>query len=57
MFLRTLVYFGYFYTDGDFSVDLNQGPTVVRVGHGFEFEELVDTVEVLGDTSFIFHLN
>lgn len=42
---------GYFYADGSFSVVVPSGPTTVRVSHGPEYDTVVRSVDVSGDTT------
>ncbi len=47
---------GYFYTDGSFSVYLPEGPATVTVGHGYEYERLVASIDVVADTSVVLEM-
>ncbi len=44
---------GYFYADGSFSVVVPAGATTVRVSHGPEYDAVVRSVVVSGDTTVV----
>lgn len=46
--------FDYFYSDGCFTVLVPVGQTVVRLGHGFEYAEITDTVDISADTAIVY---
>lgn len=48
---------GYFYTEEACHVTVEPGTTIVRIGHGFEYEAVEETLEVLYDTTIVFALN
>jgi hypothetical protein len=48
---------GYFYTGGSFWVEVEPGVVVVRVGQGFEYAELIDTLCMQSDTAIVLELN
>jgi TolB protein len=48
---------GYFYTEGRSTLFVPEGPTRVTISKGFEFETLVDTIEVRTDTTLVYDLN
>lgn len=46
----------FFYTGGAVTLCLPESTTVIRIGHGPEYRAVTDTVEILGDTSFVYRL-
>jgi hypothetical protein len=48
---------GYFYTKGQSSMFVPEGPAEVIVSRGFEFATIVDTVKVLRDTTVTYDLS
>jgi hypothetical protein len=42
---------GYFYCDGDFTLSVPTGPTVVRIARGPEYYPSLDTLTIHGDTT------
>ncbi|UCF05057.1 MAG: CehA/McbA family metallohydrolase [bacterium] len=49
--------YGYFYASGIFSVIVPTGQTIIRLGHGFEYAETIDTVDITGDTTITYRLD
>lgn len=47
---------GYFYSDSTFSVEVPAGETEIRIGYGFEYESIIDTVFVTADTNLVYSL-
>jgi hypothetical protein len=47
---------GYFYTRGESSLFVLEGPAEVLVSRGFEHETIVDTVKVMRDTTAVFEV-
>ncbi|NIO29910.1 MAG: hypothetical protein GTO29_15310 [Candidatus Latescibacteria bacterium] len=48
---------GYFYTSGTFDLFIPVGTTLIRIGRGPEYEPIIDSVQVLGDTTLVYSLN
>ena len=42
---------GYFYCDGDFTLSVPTGPTIVRIAKGPEYYPYIDTLTIHGDTT------
>lgn len=47
---------GYFYADAAFSMEVVPGRHVVRIARGFEHRTVIDTVDVVADTSIAYEL-
>jgi hypothetical protein len=48
---------GYFYSRGHSSIFVPAGPTTITINRGFEYQTVVDTIAVRGDTTVTYHLN
>jgi hypothetical protein len=48
---------GYFFTDGEFALQVPLGKTIIGLGHGFEYTTVTDTLCVHGDTSIVYSLS
>lgn len=47
---------GYFYSPGTFSIPMPDGETIFRIGLGFEYAVIVDTIDISGDSNIVIFL-